>query len=148
MTRHGTVLESSREQDTALGERSEPFLFSVIIAQKVEELGQQLVAAFDCIRRLNESARAQNAEIHELRTQLGQVREGVGLEPMKDRLISRAAAARKLGVSSRTLQRWEKTKPLHPRFSSRNRASYLLAEVNQLQDSFGSAGSGPAFAGK
>jgi hypothetical protein len=140
MARQGITLGDSREQDTALWDNPGQSLSAILTAQTVDALGKKLGEAFTCIRNLNDSQRAQDAVINELRQELEDMRRHTGLEHMKDRLISRATAGKMLGVSSRTLQRWEKSKPLHPVFSSGNRASYSLAEVKRLRASFGSAG--------
>ena len=120
----------------------------IFLAQQIENINQRIEQLFGCVRDLNSSHRSQDSELAELRRKLGTLNEEVGFDFQGTRIIPRAAAAKLLHRTPRTLRRWEQTKQLQPLYPSPNQAYYRLADVQALVESFGTARSGRAISGK
>lgn len=118
------------------------------LAQQIDKLNQRVEQVFASLRDLNTSKRSQDAAIADIRQRIDKLNEEVGFDFQGTRIIPRAAAAKLLGRTPRTLQRWEQVKQLRPLYPFPNQTYYRLDDVRALVDSFGDTAARPGTQGK
>ena len=118
-------------------EASESLALSTVLGLELERLIKEPIAELNrLISDLNLAKRQHDAELVEVRKQLAKLSEDVGFNFQGTRIIPRAAAARLLHRTPRTMQRWEHSRQLEPLYPSPNQVYYRLSQVQALVDSF------------
>jgi len=118
-------------------EASESHALSELLVFELEKLIAKQMTEFNrLISDLNLSKREHAAELDELRKQLAKLNEDIGFNFQRTRIIPRAAAAKLLCRTPRTMKRWEQSRQLEPLYPSTNQVYYRLNQVEALVDSF------------
>lgn len=114
-----------------------PALLAMLGVELEKIIDNKLADITRLIKNLNLTNSQNTADIKELREKLSKLNEDVGFDFQGTRLIPRAAAAKLLCRTPRTMKRWERLKRLEPLYPSENQVYYRLDQVQALVESLG-----------